>query len=800
MKRKYKRAAALISAGILFCSSLGQFECDTVKAQDYTAGMDSVIEWNEYGQTVYNTTNGLISNHVSSIEQTNDGVVWIGTDDGLVAYDGNEFTTYGGFYHFDGINDMVKTADGGIWYATTTYGGAVYLGSRFQHFDDVSEQVSNYATSIAEGPDGTIYIGTLRGMLLIHPAAGYTLTELTGDDYFYVNSIAAGRQTTGALTINGDIFFLNGDTQTVRHRDVFSGQACIYYADGFYLVGTAEGKLLIFDEDRLGDGVIDEFDIPLNVSAGANEAVNDFFYEESGRLWVLSEGGIGYYVLGDGGIKDIKNSTFIQCSFDNFESGFTDMMTDYQGNYWISSSKRGVLLLRKSDFTDELSQLGLDIDRMNAVYEKDGILYGATDSGLIAVDRSDKAVVDIEWADELRGMKLTDIAAYNGRLYVAVYGKGVYTENGFLPVEAGRINRLQVAAGQLYIMSDEGCIVWDGNKVTGSYSRADGLYNTHITCALDGTFGRQGEEHIYLGSSGAGIFVFSEGVLRECMDENSGLPSKNINDMLTYDGGFFIATDNGIAYYNGRKIQELGRLPESLSGQVCENLYINSGMLYVICRNAVYVIDLDDLFNGDEQTELKYSLYDENAGFFGVMTEGGHGCMDGEGRIYLPCSEKIYSISGKTKDMDISSLKLHLQSVKADRRPVELVQVQDNEYAVNLTKDAQEIDIFCSVLNFSNADPNIRYILHGVDNKYTTLRSSELEHIIYEKLEGGSYTFWFELLDDEGETADRIVLTINKEQKLIEKLWVRMALLGAGFGILMYFVFKGRKKENKDIG
>ena len=377
MKRKYKRAAALISAGILFCSSLGQFECDTVKAQDYTAGMDSVIEWNEYGQTVYNTTNGLISNHVSSSEQTNDGVVWIGTDDGLVAYDGNEFTTYGGFYHFDGINDMVKTVDGGIWYATTTYGGAVYLGSRFQHFDDVSEQVSNYATSIAEGPDGTIYIGTLRGMLLIHPAAGYTLTELTGDDYFYVNSIAAGRQTTGALTINGDIFFLNGDTQTVRHRDVFSGQACIYYADGFYLVGTAEGKLLIFDEDRLGDGVIDEFDIPLNVSAGANEAVNDFFYEESGRLWVLSEGGIGYYVLGDGGIKDIKNSTFIQCSFDNFESGFTDMMTDYQGNYWISSSKRGVLLLRKSDFTDELSQLGLDIDRMNAVYEKDGILYGA---------------------------------------------------------------------------------------------------------------------------------------------------------------------------------------------------------------------------------------------------------------------------------------------------------------------------------------------------------------------------------------------------------------------------------------
>lgn len=794
MKRMYKRTAALISAGILFCSSFGQLNCDTVNAEDYETGSDNVIKWDAFGQTIYNTTNGLISNHVSSIEQTGDGVVWIGTDEGLSAYDGSEFTTYGSFYHFDGINDMVRTADGGIWYATTTYGGAVCLGSRFQHFDDVSEQVSNYAAAIAEGTDGTIYVGTLRGMLLIHPATGYTLTVLGGEDYFYVNSIAAGRQRTGALTVNGDILFFDGDAQAERHREVFSGQACIYYADGYYLVGTSDGRVLILDEERLGEGVIGELSVPLNVSAGSGKAVNDFFYEENGRLWVLSDGGIGYYALPDGGISAIDDSIFVQCSFDNFESGFTDMMMDYQGNYWISSSKRGVLLLSKSDFTDELSQLGLDIDRMNAVYEKDGVLYGATDSGLTAFDRRDKTVVDIGWTDALRGMKLTDVTAYDDKLHIAVYGKGVYTQEGYLPVEAERINRLQAADGQLYILSDEGCIVWDGSKAAEKYSRDDGLYNTHITCVLTGKFGRREEEYTYLGSRGAGIYVFSDGVLKQCMDENFGLPSKNINDMLAYENGFFIATDSGIAYYNGRKIAELGRLPESLEKQACENLYINSGMLYVICRNAVYVIDLDDLFNGDKQTGLKYSLYDENAGFFGVMTEGGHGCIDEEGRIYLPCTEKIYSMSGSANEADIGSFKILLQSVKADKRSVEVVQVRENEYAVSISKDAEEMDIFCSVLNFSNADPDVRYILHGVDNKYTTIRSSELEHIVYENVEGGTYTFWFELLDEEGETADRIILTVNKEQKLIEKLWVRMALLASAFGILMYFVFKDRKK------
>ena len=61
-------------------------------------------------------------------------------------------------------------------------------------------------------------------------------------------------------------------------------------------------------------------------------------------------------------------------------------MTDYQGNYWISSSKRGVLLLRSSEFTDELARTGLDTDVINAVLEEDGILYAATDSGIAAIE------------------------------------------------------------------------------------------------------------------------------------------------------------------------------------------------------------------------------------------------------------------------------------------------------------------------------------------------------------------------------------------------------------------------------
>lgn len=845
--RKKRRAAAGLFAAF-FAALLTSVQCfaalpaaqdggaektrnaEETKAQDakeqnrnmrsFSGWEKSFPGWESFGQTIYNTTNGLMSNNVSSIAQTSDGVIWIGTDEGLSAFDGNEFVEYGGFFHFDGVNDMVRTKDGGVWFATATYGGAIYLGSRFQHFDNISELVSNNAVSIAESADGSIYVGTVRNMALINPAAGYTVTELAAPEYFYANSLAAGQDNiVGGTTVNGDIFFLKDGAKLCCFPESFDGRGCMFYAEGYYLVGTSKGEILVFDgknpdagavqRSKLHRSFLPEADGTRRGEDGADAlpsgGINNFFYEDGQRLWVLAENSIGYYTM-DGETPwdgNLDTLSFTRCSFDNFESGFTDMMTDYQGNYWISSSKRGLLLLAPSNFTDELSQILLDNDRVNAVMTDGGVMYAATDSGLIAVRQQDKAVLNDGRKGMLAGKRTVDMAFYKGELITAVYGEGVYAGGGYfdaafdggelLPIEAGRIRRLYTAEDSLYVLSDEGCFVWNGEQVTARYAQEEGLYNTKLTCALLGTFGRQNEERLYLGSEGAGIYVIANGQLEQCLDENSGLPSKNIHDMAAYENGFFIATDRGIGYYNGKKMTELKTLPEELSRKVCESLFIRGEKLYVICRDAVYSIDLENLFCRENGAVPKYECFDGNAGFFGTVTDGGRGFMDGNGRIYLPCTEKIYSFSDTSHEESADSYKLLLQSVQGDGRLVEISALQDGEYAVKLTKDIEKLDIFCSVLNFSNSDPYVRYILHGVDNDYTTLRSSELEHIIYEEPPGGSYTFWFELLDQNQETMQRIVLTVDKEEAFFEKLWVRMAGLFAAFGVLMYFVFKDRK-------
>lgn len=800
------KAIAFTMAALVFVTAVPYKVNAEKNIQETAAQDDGIMEWQNYSQYIYNTTNGLMSNEVSSVVQSDDGVVWIGTGAGLVGFDGSEFMEYGPFFHFDGVNDIIKTRAGGIWCATTTYGAAVYLGNRFQHFDDVSESVSNYATAIVQGADGRIYEGSLRGMLIIDPDAGYTRTELIGEDYFFTTSLAAGSDMVCGITIDGDVFFLSGDEEAGRIEHAVVGQASVEYADGYFIVGMADGSIGLISENNIDGGILYKLEAPIEGTAGAGSAVNNFYYEKDARLWVLSDGGIGYYIL-DNGIEDLKNSRFIQCTFDDFESGFTDMMMDYQGNYWISSSKRGVLLLRTSEFVDELSQLEYDMDSINSVYEKDGLLYAATDSGIAIVDTEKNVCVESDMTRLYEGKKITDMAYWNGALYTAVYGEGVYDEKGSCVYESTRVNRLEVIDDNLYILTASGCIILYNDGNVSELSEKDGLYNTYITGALVGMFGRKTAERMYLASEGAGIYVFKDGELEEIIDENSGLPSKNVNGFAEYKNGFFIATDNGIAYYDGRKLTELKKLPEVLDGKKCENLFIKDDSLYVVCSDAVCVIGLSELFEkGENGSEAAYQFYDSQSGFFGTVTDGGQAFMDESGRVFIPCGRKIYSYVKSDEQVDISSLKVMLQSVKESGRQVEVVQKGDNEYEVSLAKDAKDIDIFCSVFNFSNADPQVRYIMHGVDKQYTVMRLSELQHILYEELEGGSHIFWFELLGDETDEAgnavavQRIVLTINKEKTMLEKLWVKMLLLGAGFSILMYFVFKDRKTDKPEGG
>ena len=102
---------------------------------------------------------GLPSNNISCLHKDKNGILWIGTDDGLCSYDGREFTVYS---HNNGlpnnfIRDIVETEKGEFWIGCYNGGIVHFDGKSFQlHDKDIpSKSIRKLMYS-----DGILYVGT----------------------------------------------------------------------------------------------------------------------------------------------------------------------------------------------------------------------------------------------------------------------------------------------------------------------------------------------------------------------------------------------------------------------------------------------------------------------------------------------------------------------------------------------------------------------------------------------------------------------------------------------------------------
>lgn len=70
----------------------------------------------------YNENNGLPSNHIYRITQDKKGFIWIGTDKGLVKYNGKKFTTFttANGLQSNSVWELFPTPDGKLWFASKT--------------------------------------------------------------------------------------------------------------------------------------------------------------------------------------------------------------------------------------------------------------------------------------------------------------------------------------------------------------------------------------------------------------------------------------------------------------------------------------------------------------------------------------------------------------------------------------------------------------------------------------------------------------------------------------------------------
>ncbi len=348
-----------------------------------TAGYAQDPQWK-----IFNTSNsGLADNYINDLAIDQNGTKWIGTDEGLVKFDGTNWWTYktsnSGLPH-DHVSLIAIDGNGSVWmtseYSYINY-GIGYSVAELVKFDGTTWTVYNSAnsgmpynlvSSIAIDDNGTVWIGLLQ---YIHTDFGdYTeggLAKFDGTDWTLFDTSNSGLPYEGVSSVsidgNGSVWMA---TESQWNWNLY------YYYDA-ELVKFDGTTWTVYDTTNSG--------LPDNY-------INDIALDQSGIKWIGTDDGLAAFDginwtiyntsnsgLPDNGVGliaiDANGTKWMGCAG----------LTSFDGTSWwtynTSNSELPSNDIRSIAFDDNGSKW-IATDNGLAVYNENGFTVGVDENKL----------------------------------------------------------------------------------------------------------------------------------------------------------------------------------------------------------------------------------------------------------------------------------------------------------------------------------------------------------------------------------------------------------------------------------
>jgi len=127
----------------------------------------------------YNNTNGLIGNQIKSIDEDENGGIWIGTNQGVSYFNGNSWVSYSSpDLHWSGVNATAFDSNGDKWFASPLGGITHFDGTTFTPYDTANGLLSQYVTALLVDDQDNKWVGTSSGMSVLD-ASNTSFTQHT---------------------------------------------------------------------------------------------------------------------------------------------------------------------------------------------------------------------------------------------------------------------------------------------------------------------------------------------------------------------------------------------------------------------------------------------------------------------------------------------------------------------------------------------------------------------------------------------------------------------------------------------
>jgi len=671
---------------------------------------------------------------INAIAQTADGYLWIGTDKGLVRFDGFTFSLVSlrpvGSSFNTPILQLLTDPDGQLWirpegadvvrlkngqFESIRYGNRMQTSQitamskdnngrivvsdiakgtfRFQGGE--VEQLAQPAVlsglasppiiSMAQGGDGRLWLGTL-GVGLFSFADGQATPLDAG---------LPDRKINCLLVINKDELWVGTDTGVFRwngnefHRinlppNLGSVQvlSLLRDQDSNIWAGTTRGLLRV---NTNGTSFSAEDAIR------GHGGINALFEDREGNLWVGGSQGLGR----------VRDSTFLTYSpaIDSRFERDGPVDADTQGRLWFAPAQGGLYALKNGN----IQSIPTGIPTNDEVYSIDAdandVWVGRQHGGLTQLLLHGRAVTSQTYTQ-------ADGLAQNS--VYAVY----------------RSHDGSVWAGTL----SGGVSKFKDQRFT-NYTIANGLASNTIFSILETRQGR-----MWFGTSG-GLSSLSNGQWKSYTTRD-GLPSERVNCLFEDSSGtFWIGTSAGLAVSVGDRFEVPVTWPQGLRDPVLGLAQDKKGWLWIATSNHVLQVRRDKL----AAATLGASDVREYGAADGLLSSEAINrsrsvVADSEGKIWFSLGRGISVVDPSHVPDSSPPAIAHVAGVLADDVPINVSSL------VQVPPSPRRIVFAYTALSLASPENiRFRYLLDGFDQNWSAPVATR--EAVYTNLGPGSYRF-----------------------------------------------------------
>ena len=780
-----KATALLLIAGLCFSGTAGKARAEAKDSPEEN--------YNNYVQTIYSSTNGLPCGEANDIAMTRDGIMWIGTYAGLYRYNGREFRWMDSFDSVRNVNCLYVDEEGRLWIGTNDNGLSIMINEQVVNVIDQSLGLpSNAVKDIVRSSDGYYYIGTTGSMQILTLNCGLkklnTLPEVN-----YADQMAADdRGNVAAVTSDGTLFLLQqgqivSSRQLPERQTVF--KSCAFDRDGYLLAATSGDEIFRFDISRGWFELLDA------TRYEGLKSIKNMYMMEQGGMFICADNGVGF-VTAEGAYEKINTN--------DFNNSIDNMLIDYQGNLWFTSSRLGLLRMAQSDFRDIYTTAGMEKRVANTVVRWNDTWYFGTDRGMDAADLKGQSRVRDAVTDRFEGIRIRCMTVdREGHLWVCTYGSGLVelepdgTEYIYNRENGAFGNRARVAVqlrdGTILAAGDTGLSFIRDHKVQKTITDTEGKISSMvltITELPDGT--------ILVGTDGNGLALIENGEVIGMLTRNDGLSSEVIlRTVPDAENGVFVVTSNGLCYMdNDRSIRSLDNFPYFNNYDIWMK---GTDSLFVLSSAGIYTVDREELLSGREN--ISYELLDSRRGLNSSLTANAWTWFDETtGDLYLPCDTGVFVINTETFSSGARAYRMSVSSVRLDGT----VHQAERSVTMKIPRGTSRVEIFPEVINYTIQDPNVGYMLEGFDREWTIVPQDSLNSISYTNLHAGDYVFHLAVFDSSQEhILDERTYTFTKEREMYDSGWFILYLLSVPLitagSIIWLFVRRHEQKIEEEL-